>query len=200
MKRLFSVPEVAERFGVTNQTVRNWIASGRLAAVQPGRRGRYRIPPEALRAFEKDAASDRHHREAPAGLLRSVDPGTSVGEQPTTATATTQEAGDELARIVRAIVASVHPDAVILFGSRARGDFRPDSDFDLALVAPDGTERRRCAMKAYEGIAAVRGRSIGVDVVVLTPRTIAAERDLPGSIARAVIRDGVQVYGSAPLA
>ena len=111
--------------------------------------------------------------------------------------ATTQETGDELALIVRAIVASVHPDAVILFGSRARGDFRPDSDFDLALVAPDGTERRRCAMKAYEGIATVRGRSIGVDVVALTPQIIAAERDLPGSIARAVMRDGVPVYGSA---
>jgi len=120
-------------------------------------------------------------------------------DRPLTA-ATTQETGDELALIVRAIVASVHPDAVILFGSRARGDFRPDSDFDLALVAPDGAERRRLAMKAYESIAAVRCRSTGVDIVVLTPQIIAAERDLPGSLARVVMRDGVQVYGSAPLA
>ena len=70
----------------------------------------------------------------------------------------------------------VHPDAVILFGSRARGDFTPDSDFDLALVAPDGTERRRLAMQAYESIAAVGGRSVGVDLVVLTPQIIVAER------------------------
>jgi uncharacterized protein len=27
--------------------------------------------------------------------------------------------------------------AVILFGSRARGDFRPDSDWDLCVVVPD---------------------------------------------------------------
>lgn len=174
-KRLFSVPEVAERFEVTNQTVRNWIASGSLAAVQATRRGRYRIPSDALRVFEQDAASRKNRRE-------------------------TESAEDELARVVGAIVASVHPDAVILFGSRARGDFKPDSDFDLALVAPDGTERRRLAMKAYESIAAVKGRSIRVDVVVLTPRIISAERDLPGSIARAVVREGVPVYGSATFA
>jgi len=114
--------------------------------------------------------------------------------------ARTQAPEEELARIVQAIVASVHPDAVILFGSRARGDFRLDSDFDLALIAPDGTARRRLAMKAYESIAAVSGRSIGVDIVVLTPRIIAAEREVTGSIARAVTRDGVSVYDSATFA
>ena len=111
--------------------------------------------------------------------------------------ATNDTPDQELARIVDAIVASVHPDAVVLFGSRARGDFTPDSDFDLALVAPNGTERRRLAMQAYESIAAVGGRSVGVDLVVLTPQIIEAERELPGSIARAVLRDGVRQYGSA---
>ena len=168
MKGLLSVPEVAQRFEVTNQTVRNWIASGRLSAIQPTRRGRYRIPSAALRAFEQDAASRRPD--------------------------------EELARVVDAIVASVRPDAVVLFGSRARGDFTPDSDFDLALIAPDGAERRRVAMQAYESIAAVGGRSVGVDLVVLTPQVILAERELPGSIARAVVRDGVLVYGSATVA
>ena len=89
---------------------------------------------------------------------------------------------------------------MVLFGSRARGDFTPDSDFDLALVAPNGTERRRLAMQAYQSIAAVGGRSVGVDLVVLTPQVIVAERGLPGSIARAVVRDGVSVYGSATFA
>ena len=30
---------------------------------------------------------------------------------------------------------AVAPDTVILFGSRARGDHRPDSDVDLMVVA-----------------------------------------------------------------
>jgi len=38
-----------------------------------------------------------------------------------------------LARIRKAL----RPDRVILFGSRARGDHRPDSDFDLLVVSRD---------------------------------------------------------------
>lgn len=173
MKRLLSVPEVAARFEVTSQTVRNWIASGRLSAVQPAPRGRFRIPSEALRGFEQEA-NDR----SVAGNTTTLD--------------------GELERVVAAIVASVHPDAVFLFGSRARGDFRPDSDFDLAIVAPDGSERRRLAMKAYESIATVPGRSVGVDLVVLTPRIISTERELVGSVARAIVREGVSVYATSP--
>jgi hypothetical protein len=50
-------------------------------------------------------------------------------------------------------------------------------------------------MKSYESLAAVRSRSVGVDVVVLTPQLITNERDIVGSIARAVVREGVPVYG-----
>lgn len=194
MKRLFSVPEIAERFEVTNQTVRNWIASGRLPAVQATRRGRYRVASEVLAGFERDATSGRNGmdtrpRRSPAVGVRPVG-----SERPRPVSAA---APDELARLVGAIVAAVHPESVILFGSRARGDANPDSDFDLAVIAPDGTQRRRLAMRAYESVAAVDGRSVGVDVVVLTPRIIAAERDLAGSIARAVVREGVAVYGPA---
>ena len=105
----------------------------------------------------------------------------------------------ELDRVVDAIVAAVEPDAVYLFGSRARGHARPDSDFDLAIIVPDGSHRRRIAMKSYEGLAAVHDRTVGVDLVVLTPRMIAMEGDLVGSIAGSIVRDGVPVYGSAAI-
>lgn len=176
MATLLSVPDVAARFGVTNQTVRNWIASGRLAGVQASARGRHRISAGALEAFEREAAgrtrrSERERREGPIDA--------------------------ELARVVSAIAASLHPDAVVLFGSRARGAATGDADFDLAIIVAEGVPRRRVAMKAYESLAGVEGRTVGVDIVVLTPHIIAAERDLVGSIAGAVARDGVRVYGSA---
>lgn len=103
----------------------------------------------------------------------------------------------ELDRVVAAIVAAVQPETVYLAGSRARGDAKPGADFDLAVVVPDGSQRRRIAMKSYESLAGVRGRSTGVDVVVLTPQLITAERDLVGSIAGAVVREGVRVFGPA---
>jgi hypothetical protein len=37
---------------------------------------------------------------------------------------------------------------------------------------------------------------VAVDIVVLTPSTIATERDLAGSIVGAVAREGVVLYGS----
>jgi excisionase family DNA binding protein len=188
MKQFYSVSEVAARFEVTSQTVRNWIAAGQLLSVQPTPGGRYKIPGQALLAFEQNS-----------GLLpkdAAMDPGDSP---PINAMATLrlgEPIASELKRVVQAIVTSVQPDGVILFGSRARGDFRVDSDFDLAILAPDGVARRRVAMRAYESLAAVANRSVAVDIVVLTPSLMAAERDLTGSIARAVAREGVFVYGS----
>lgn len=39
-------------------------------------------------------------------------------------------------------------------------------------------------------------RSVAVDIVVLTPSIMSAEKDLTGSVARAVSREGVVLYGS----
>jgi len=187
MKQFYSVAEVAARFEVTSQTVRNWIAAGQLLSVQPTPGGRYKIPAQALLAFVQKS-----------GLLPK-DGLTPADGPPINAMASMrlgEPIASELRRVVSAIVTSVQPDGVILFGSRARGDFRADSDFDLAVLAPDGVVRRRVAMRAYESLAAVANRSVAVDIVVLTPSIISAERDLTGSIARAVSREGVFLYGS----
>jgi excisionase family DNA binding protein len=171
---MLTVPEVAARFEVSGQAVRNWIRAGRLAAVQATGRGRFRIPVEAVEALERASSRGAVEQQRPAH--------------------------GELARVVDAIVAEVQPRAVILFGSRARGEAGSDSDIDLAVVAPDGASRRQVAIQAYRSLASVRDRSVGVDIVVLTPSMIAAERDLPGSITRRIVRDGVTLYGSATLA
>ncbi len=188
MKQFYAVSEVAARFEVTSQTVRNWIAAGKLPSVQPTPGGRYRIRAQALLAFEQNS-----------GLLpkdAEMDPAPGPRMNAIARTLPGEPIASELERVVQAIVTSVQPDGVILFGSRARGDFRADSDFDLAILAPDGVARRRLAMRAYESLAVVADRSVAVDIVVLTPSIIAAERDLAGSIAREVSREGVSLYGS----
>ena len=57
----------------------------------------------------------------------------------------TQVTDDLLDQMVQAIVAEVDPEQVILFGSRARGDAREDSDVDLIVVEaePFGKTRSR---------------------------------------------------------
>lgn len=188
MKQFYSVSEVATRFEVTSQTVRNWIKAGQLRSVQPTPGGRYKIRSQALLAFEHSS-----------GMLPQ-DAAMAPGDGPATNVEAVAGPGGsiaaELVRVVHAIVASVQPDRVILFGSRARGDFRADSDFDLAILAPDGVARRRVAMRAYESLAAVADRSVAVDIVVVTPSIMAAEQDLIGSIARVVAKEGVLLFGS----
>ncbi len=39
-----------------------------------------------------------------------------------------------LCRIVEVIVKEIDPDRIILFGSRARGDYREDSDYDILVL------------------------------------------------------------------
>lgn len=41
---------------------------------------------------------------------------------------------DILKEITKRLVNSIHPDKLVLFGSRARGDNRPDSDIDIMII------------------------------------------------------------------
>lgn len=54
-------PQIAERYGVSPDTVRRWIESGQLRAVNiaspKAKRLRYRIEPEALAEFDKQRAA-----------------------------------------------------------------------------------------------------------------------------------------------
>ena len=66
--------------------------------------------------------------------------------------ATTQSAHDPKARsVAKAVYDALNPCVVILFGSRARGDFRRDSDVDL-LVITDGD----CAPLSESGFSRLK--------------------------------------------
>lgn len=51
---------------------------------------------------------------------------------------------DELQAYVKRLVESINPMSMILYGSRARGDFKPSSDYDIIVIAenlPEFTQR-----------------------------------------------------------
>jgi uncharacterized protein len=65
--------------------------------------------------------------------------------------ATEQEALDA---VVARLVEALDPQAIWLFGSRARGDHRPDSDFDLLVVAKeDGSFGSNDYVKGFRATA-----------------------------------------------
>ena len=98
------------------------------------------------------------------------------------------------------IVQLAHPEAVILFGSRAEGRARDGSDVDLMVVAstPDPAALADAIDDALTALRRGRwGEMPAFDVVVLTPDQWEHERRLPGLLVHRVDRRGVWVYGRA---
>jgi len=68
-----------------------------------------------------------------------------------------------LVELVRRLVEGLRPRQVYLFGSRAEGRARPDSDFDLLVVLDDDTPEDDAN---YEAVyAPLLGSGIGADVI-----------------------------------
>lgn len=70
-----------------------------------------------------------------------------------------------LTEAVRRIDAHCHPRQVLLFGSRARGEARADSDFDLAVVVNGDADSWRLAADLRGELA---GLAASFDILVVS--------------------------------
>lgn len=93
-----------------------------------------------------------------------------------------------LASVVERLVDAYQPERIFLFGSKARDDAGPDSDFDLLLVVPD-TAPAECkrGRLAYE---VLRGTGIAADVLVWTRGAFESRLHLAASLPATVVREG----------
>lgn len=98
-----------------------------------------------------------------------------------------------LDEIIHRIVEVAHPLRIILFGSAARGQMRPDSDLDLLVVAAGTPHRRRLAQQIYLRLF---GIAVPVDIIVVTPEDIEAFRDKVGTIIGPALQEGKQIYAA----
>ncbi len=77
-----------------------------------------------------------------------------------------------LAELVRRLVEAFHPEKIFLFGSKARGEAGPDSDYDLlVLVGDEAPPERRRSRLAYQ---ALRGTRTAADVLVWSRKEFVA--------------------------
>ena len=103
--------------------------------------------------------------------------------------ASEQEALDAL---VSRLVLALDPQMIWLFGSRARGDARPDSDFDLLVVAKaEGADWAEDYDKAY---APVCGSGIGADVVPCALEGYEEALELNTSFVTRIVTEGQKIY------
>jgi predicted nucleotidyltransferase len=96
-----------------------------------------------------------------------------------------------LDEIVRRILQVGSPHRIVLFGSRARGDARRDSDLDLLLVEDSELPRYR---RAPRYLRALVGVFPAKDIVVWTPAEVDAWRDVPNAFITAALREGRTLY------
>ena len=100
-----------------------------------------------------------------------------------------------LQRMVAAIVEAADPEQVILFGSRARGDARPDSDVDLVVVEaePFGPGRDRRA-EIVRLMRALGGCPVATDILVYSLDEVEYWRDSLNNVLARALREGRVLY------
>jgi len=89
------------------------------------------------------------------------------------------------------LAATLRPKQIWLFGSRARGDARPDSDFDLLVVMPDGSP---IASDYGAARAPIDACGLGVDVVPCAWSEFATARADRGTLAWRALTEGKLLY------
>jgi predicted nucleotidyltransferase len=99
-----------------------------------------------------------------------------------------------LGEVVRRLVDLYRPARIYLFGSLARGDAGPDSDYDLMVVVPDDTPPAdRDSGRAYKAIWRL---GVASDVLVWTRESFDSRLHLKASLPSTILREGKLLYAA----
>ena len=97
----------------------------------------------------------------------------------------------DIKEVARRIGDKAGAEAVILFGSHARGDANRHSDVDFLVIANSDLPRFKRSRELYK---LFKPYPFGMDIVVYTPEEIERGRRTPLSFISAVLREGKRIY------
>lgn len=96
-----------------------------------------------------------------------------------------------LRQMVEVIVREVDPDTIILFGSRARGEARPDSDVDLLVVEKEPFSPQRSRRKEIFRLSmALRHLPVAKDILIYSRDEFDYWRDSLNHVVGHASREG----------
>lgn len=93
--------------------------------------------------------------------------------------------------IVHRIIKTFNPEKIILFGSRARGAPRNDSDIDLLVIA-DSSEPRHSRSSVLYGV--MSDILVPMDILVYTPEEVEEWKEVRQAFVTTAVREGLLVY------
>jgi len=96
-----------------------------------------------------------------------------------------------LADIVKRIVEAAKPEKIVLFGSAARGEMGPNSDYDLLVIKGGKFNYSRVLNNIYRNM---RGKRAAVDVVLVTTEDAERYRDTHCLVICPALREGKVIY------
>lgn len=92
-------------------------------------------------------------------------------------------------QVVQQIVEQFKPQKIILFGSYARGNPRPESDVDLLVVME--TPVTSLEIRRHLGVM------FGLDLIVYSPQRLQERVDMSDWFIRDILREGKLLYESS---
>jgi len=101
---------------------------------------------------------------------------------------------DYVEQIRDIIVSEINPDKIILFGSRVRGDYHEDSDYDILVLKRGVTNERKLSgdlkIRFYK-----EKLLISIDVIVMEHDQFYQLSDVAGYIYKNIKKEGVYIHG-----
>ena len=98
----------------------------------------------------------------------------------------------KLTEIVDKITTHLQPTKIYLFGSRARGDHRPDSDYDFVIIY-DGDKTKGDVDLSIRKL--FKHPDFDMDILVLTSYELERYKHVANTLSREITENGVVVYG-----
>jgi len=97
---------------------------------------------------------------------------------------------DVLEKIISGVVRIADPDKIILFGSRATGKARKDSDYDILVLKKNVRKRRKLAQLLHMNLNA----GVPLDILVNTPKKFEDNKEKWYFVDYDIHRQGRVVY------
>lgn len=97
-----------------------------------------------------------------------------------------------LSAIVGRLVQALDPKVIYLFGSRARGDATPLSDFDILVITSSDDDHGPIELK--QAYAPVEGLGIACEIIPCTLADFEREKHERTGICRTIAEEGMLIY------